>query len=312
MPATTTPQRPFPSLILLCREVESIGADAEARENYERLLNAAYDGNLAQVKTSLRSDNVNKLATLDDDITARRDKLLNRAPLHVAIQGFETENNGERLEIINRLFLNGALVNLPTRVRKWAPIHYAALVQSRQILRLLIEKEADVNAKTENMETALMIAFSSLPRRVRPVDSVIDDLVHHGADINAQNSERQTCLIIATINYPKDRVEYLLQLDGIDLTLGDNRNITALLNAIAYRRIDIAKILVDNGADVSAGGNFGHLPSDWARSVASNQRAPEDPPDRWNIFADRLSAINERRVPLQEARQRLVFSEGDE
>ena len=311
MPATTTPQRPFPSLILLCREVESIGADAEARENYERLLNAAYDGNLAQVKTSLRSDNVNKLATLDD-ITARRDKLLNRAPLHVAIQGFETENNGERLEIINRLFLNGALVNLPTRVRKWAPIHYAALVQSRQILRLLIEKEADVNAKTENMETALMIAFSSLPRRVRPVDSVIDDLVHHGADINAQNSERQTCLIIATINYPKDRVEYLLQLDGIDLTLGDNRNITALLNAIAYRRIDIAKILVDNGADVSAGGNFGHLPSDWARSVASNQRAPEDPPDRWNIFADRLSAINERRVPLQEARQRLVFSEGDE
>lgn len=311
MPATTTPQRPFPSLILLCREVESIGADAEARENYERLLNAAYDGNLAQVKTSLRSDNVNKLATLDD-ITARRDKFENRAPLHVAIQGFETENNGERLEIINRLFLNGALVNLPTRVRKWAPIHYAALVQSRQILRLLIEKEADVNAKTENMETALMIAFSSLPRRVRPVDSVIDDLVHHGADINAQNSERQTCLIIATINYPKDRVEYLLQLDGIDLTLGDNRNITALLNAIAYRRIDIAKILVDNGADVSAGGNFGHLPSDWARSVASNQRAPEDPPDRWNIFADRLSAINERRVPLQEARQRLVFSEGDE
>ena len=311
MPATTTPQRPLPSLILLCREVESIGVDSEAPDNYVRLLNAAYNGDFEQVQARLRlrPNIVNKIATRDD-IRERRlgDKFLNRAPLHVAIEGFLTDNNDERLEIINHLIEKDADVNLLTAVHEWAPIHYAASVGSRQILMLLIEKRADVNVKTKETQTALMLAFSSLPQRAPPVNSVVEDLVNHGADINAKNSEGQTCLIIATINGQKNRVEYLLR-HGSDLTLGDNYQMTALLNAIAHRKIEIARILIANGADVSAGGNFGQLPSEWARTVASDRRAPATQSVAWNNLANRLISINERRVPLQDTRQRLELLE---
>ena len=311
MPATTTPQRPLPSLILLCREVESIGVSTRTPDIYVRLLNAAYVGDFEQVQARLRlrPNIVNKIATRDD-IRERRlwDTFLNRAPLHVAIEGFLTENNDERLQIINHLIEKDADVNLLTAVHEWAPIHYAALVGSRPILMLLIEKRADVNVQTREGETALMLAFSSLPQRASPVNSVVEDLVNHGADINAKNSEGQTCLIIATINGQEDRVRYLLRHNS-DLTLGDNYQRTALLNAIAYRKIEIARILIAYGADVSAGGNFGKLPSEWAQTVASDQEAPVTQPVAWNNLVDILVSINERRVPLQDTRQRLELLE---
>lgn len=308
MPATTTPQRPLPSLILLCREVESIGVSTRTSDIYVRLLNAAYYGDFEQVQARLRlrPNIVNKIATRDDIREPRLwDTFLNRAPLHVAIEGFWTENNDERLQIINHLIEKDADVNLLTAVHKWAPIHYAALVGNRQILMLLIEKRADVNVKTREGETALMLAFSSL--RAPLAYSVVEDLLNYGADINAKNSEGQTCLIIATINGQKDRVRYLLRHHP-NLTLGDNLQMTALLNAIAYRKIEIARILTAYGADVSAGGNFGKLPSEWAQTVASEQEAPEKQAD-WNNLVDILVSINERRVPLQDTRQRLELLE---
>ena len=75
--------------------------------------------------------------------------------------------------------------------------------RSLEVVKVLIDRGADVNAKDEKGETTLMYAARSGNLEV------VKFLVDKGADVNAKDSNGATALSIASANYRPKTVEYL-------------------------------------------------------------------------------------------------------
>lgn len=100
------------------------------------------------------------------------------------------------------------------------PLHSAALHGKTKAVELLVQWKADVNARTGDGQTALMLAA------INGHTATAEKLVELGADVNARNQDRQTALMLAAINGHTATVEKLLAL-GADRTLRNTRNQTA-------------------------------------------------------------------------------------
>jgi ankyrin repeat protein len=119
-----------------------------------------------------------------------------------------------------------------------APLNY---VQS------LLDKGADVNARDEDGNTALIIAIS-----FGNID-VAEMLMKRGADVNARNKSRETALMAtaSTYFYNPSIVKMLLDR-GADVNARAEDGVTALMLAVRNNLIDTVKSLLARGVDVSA------------------------------------------------------------
>ena len=103
---------------------------------------------------------------------------------------------------------------------------------------------------------------------------LIDKLIKKGADVNAKDQQGYTALFKVIYNYNpsypfygiaslkknhKQRIEVvkLLIENGADVNFRDNSGRTLLFYTIDHENTDIAKLLIDNGADVNAKDNLG-------------------------------------------------------
>ncbi|CAH0056230.1 unnamed protein product [Clonostachys solani] len=120
------------------------------------------------------------------------------------------------------------------------PLHIASRSGQIDMVRLLLEKGANVNAIIDRVETAFYIASSQ-------GDLELARLLHaHGADIS--------------IGHPLHVAAYAGHLDfakllvswGADVNLRDERDNFPLNVAASYGHAAIACILLDNGADINA------------------------------------------------------------
>ncbi|KAK6509749.1 hypothetical protein TWF481_004479 [Arthrobotrys musiformis] len=88
---------------------------------------------------------------------------------------------------------------------------------------------------------------------------IIKLVINSGADINARSERGDSAIHIATKRGDSHIVEYLLKHGaGINVTAGNGH--TALHEAAIYNRFEIAKMLLDNGADVHAVDTSGKTP----------------------------------------------------
>lgn len=128
---------------------------------------------------------------------------------------------------------------------------------SPEIIEILIEAGADVNAKTPSGETALMmIRFEEKDpfdkqNRNKPLEAV-KRLINAGADVNAKNQAGETALIRMAKNRHDDIVQALLDA-GADVHAADNTGETALLAAA----ISSSTILLQAVADVNTANDAG-------------------------------------------------------
>jgi ankyrin repeat protein len=140
------------------------------------------------------------------------------------------------------------------------PVMSAARAGRADAVKLLVEAGADVNAKTYQDETPLMWAA------VEGHADVIAALVAAGADPNRQTrlttiSDRKnsdhptggfTPLMFAARNGHEAAVRALVA-GGADTALTNGDGVTAMAIAVVNDRFDLAKVLLDLGADANDG-----------------------------------------------------------
>ncbi|MBK6613104.1 ankyrin repeat domain-containing protein [Ottowia sp.] len=104
-----------------------------------------------------------------------------------------------QLDIAKRLIAKGADVNKPG----WAPLHYAATHGHLQVMDLLLEEHAFIDAQSPNGTTPLMMAASyGSPEAVKL-------LIEAGADIHMRNQKGLTALDFAQGAERRDAVELI-------------------------------------------------------------------------------------------------------
>jgi predicted LPLAT superfamily acyltransferase len=130
----------------------------------------------------------------------------------------------------------------------WTSLMGAAssgLAETVEVVRVMLDHGADVNAKSKNDHTALMMAATG------GKTNIVKVLLVAGADVNARDKRGSTALMAAASLGYASTVEALLTA-GADVNAQDQVGETALMKAAGGVRVPIVQILLASGADVNA------------------------------------------------------------
>jgi len=125
-----------------------------------------------------------------------------------------------------------------------------------------IKDSADTNEYNESGESVLALSL-----RYKCDTDLIQLLIENGADIFDFDDEGVSIFDMAVTYDNIEMVEYLIK-QGIDVNKTNRRsNFTALMAAACYGRIEIAKLLLDNGANKEMFDSKGFSAVDFARKM---------------------------------------------
>jgi ankyrin repeat protein len=195
------------------------------------------------------------------DVNAQKDKEYGTALQVAAYRGHEG--------VVRLLLDNGADVNVTSSWRAVSSVgpivsepdpwiggnmHFSTALQAacarhERIVRLLLDKGADINARGEYINTALQVAA------YEGVEELARLLLDHGADVNAQGGVYDTALQAASRNGHHSMVQLLLGV-GANVNARGGKFETALQAAVWHQMV--VQLLLANGAHVNAqGGIYG-------------------------------------------------------
>ncbi|KAF5604474.1 multiple ankyrin repeats single kh domain protein [Fusarium subglutinans] len=210
------------------------GSDANARDDngWTPLHNAAYQGNPDGIEVLLRYG-ANAHALTKDGRTA----------LHVALESWTTSDRN-MLRIVKLLLDTGVGTNIKDS-KGSTPLHSACLSYGVSVVGLLLAKEADVNA----VDNEGMSPFRMATRReiCEATIDIISLLINQGANVNSQDNDGSTALhcVESSVNLAD-----LLLDHGIIIDTRDGKGKTALFRSFELGNRDVARFLIEKGADV--------------------------------------------------------------
>lgn len=127
---------------------------------------------------------------------------------------------------------------------KWTPLHMACLNGHPELVQLLLDYGADIEARDGIERTPLILSVES--RNLR----VAETLVERGADINAQAIRGYTALLLAARNDFEDMVNYLID-QGADIhtdmlplafQMAVTRGMSGLYEYVLEQGLDVAEM----------------------------------------------------------------------
>ncbi|ANB59930.1 ankyrin repeat domain-containing protein [Anoxybacteroides amylolyticum] len=124
------------------------------------------------------------------------------------------------------------------------PLHYAIDSGDIELVRLLVQHGADVNATNEAGTTPLMKAAQF------GQTEIVKFLYAHGADINRTDDQGETALSKAVEGNQVATVQFLLQA-GANVNIKTTIGKTALMTAAEYGYDNLVSLLLRHGADVN-------------------------------------------------------------
>ena len=140
----------------------------------------------------------------------------------------------------------GADVNEKSFWVKWTPLMGAAMyTENPEVISVLLEAGADVNAKGGGGMTALMLAVE----KTNP--EVVTMLLEAGADVNARNHGTRTPLMLAVGTTNLEVISILLRA-GADVNARDDHDTTPLMWTIGNTNPEVLTLLLKADADVNA------------------------------------------------------------
>ena len=129
-----------------------------------------------------------------------------------------------------------------------SPLMAAAEIGSLDAMKLLIDRNADVNAKNTSGSAALMFSVTDA-KKVRL-------LLDHGADVNVVARSGRTALIIASFANPSADVVRMLLAKGANVAVMDQRKVTPLNAATFGNDTATIRLLLDASADFNTADTF--------------------------------------------------------
>jgi len=146
-------------------------------------------------------------------------------------------------DIVQLLINAGAPVN-PSTTTLWSPLADAAFGKHFDIMKLLLQSGAKVDA-ADHRGVTLLVSTGFFDPDVTTI------LLEAGADTNAVDREGQTALMLASAHGFKQTAKILIEHHA-DINLKDVKGRTALMHAAAGRHSDAIPLLLENGADPNA------------------------------------------------------------
>ena len=228
-------------------------------------------------------------------------------PLHIACSCWGSE------ETVAIFLAAGAEVNVKDRSLE-TPLHCAAESQRTGVVKLLLEAGAEVNAVRDDGETPLHCACTEESN-----EDLVSLLLAAGADVNAKDTHlgRQALHLAAFYGSSPSVVRALLHSGNSSPQ--DHRGVTPLHLVACWGYLDLARVLVDAGADVHAVDHTQctalHYAIKWGSSFADNATysgAPLPTGTSPGIYPPRTPTIK-RRGPSTYggAEANIVGSKGD-
>ena len=121
-------------------------------------------------------------------------------------------------------------------------------------LSFLLEKGLDVNAKFETVTVLHVAAYwGDL--------GLVKDLIGKGADVNAKSEAGFTVLHVVALSGNLDLVKYLVEEKNLDVNAKSESGWTVLHSAAGSGNLSLVKYLVENGANVNAKDDRGRTPA---------------------------------------------------
>jgi len=151
---------------------------------------------------------------------------------------------GAPVEAVRLLLERGADANL---YEKTPTLIQASDSDRPDVVTLLLEKGAKINARGENGQTALMAALTSGASQ----DKIVKILLEKGADVHLTNKSGQTALAVAC---QKGRVGAArLFLDkGANVNVKAEKGVRPLHEAAFCGSVEMVELLLSRGADLNA------------------------------------------------------------
>ena len=135
------------------------------------------------------------------------------------------------------------------------PLHEAVRYGRLEIVKMLLEKGARVNALDSLGKTPLLLI---IPKKVQ--QDIYQTLIEHGANISQKDMYGDTVLHVATMcRASKDIIEFLLA-SGAPINERNKQGVTPLALAIDQDRGDYALLYANHGADIHAEDMQGNSP----------------------------------------------------
>lgn len=172
-------------------------------------------------------------------------------PLHLAARF-------SRPTAARRLLEAGANPNQPDRAGR-TPLHTAVAADAQEVCQLLLHsRQTEVDARTEDGSTALMLAARLA------VEDLVEELIAAQADVGARDKWGKTALHWAAAVNNARAARSLLQA-GADKDAQDSREQTPLFLAAREGAVEVAQLLLSLGAARGLRDQAGLAPGDIAR-----------------------------------------------
>ncbi len=160
------------------------------------------------------------------------------------------------LDALNILIEAKANLNAQEKEHGWTAVMNAVVSKKddTKALKILIDAGADLDLKTKDGKTALMIAA-----RRGKIDA-LKMLIAAKAGLNHQDNDGRTAIMNALIHAHSEAFKLLIEA-GADLNLQELKGNTALVIATDYGDEEALKMLIDASADVTIKNNAGKTPA---------------------------------------------------
>ena len=178
--------------------------------------------------------------------------------------GFDrTKEISDLLDIIERKieeFMKTGFKLLDKNCNLETPLHITSKLGYLGVVKILIDKGADVNAIDIDLNTPLHLAFREVfsdklleltnSSIIRKISIIITILIDNGANINAKNIKRITPLHLATEKGIPMLVETLIN-KGADLDIENNLGDNPFHYACKYGYLKIVKIFISKSININ-------------------------------------------------------------